>query len=100
MSIESWTTLLEAVGFVPVAKVRKSRRKAFVEWQDCRIEASLDEVCQVGSFIELELMAEPEGIESAKTCITSLAQALQLSGSERRSYLELLLNSSAPGGRE
>lgn len=90
-SIASWTALLEAVGFVPVAEVCKSRRKAFVEWQDRRIEASLDEVRQVGTFVELELMAEADGIESAKICINSLAQALELSGSERRSYLELLL---------
>ena len=94
-SVASWTELLEAVGFHPVAEVRKSRRKAFVPWENRRIEVSLDDVRQVGTFVELELIAESDDIRSEKTCIASLAQALGLAGSERRSYLELLLHRTA-----
>jgi adenylate cyclase, class 2 len=89
----SWTELLEALGFRAVAEVRKSRRKAMVPWQGRQIETSLDDVEQVGTFVELELMAEADGLEAAKTTIASLAKALGLSASERRSYLELLLSS-------
>ena len=91
-SASAWAGLLEAIGFAPLAEVRKSRRKADVLWQDRRVEASLDDVHRLGAFAELELVVESEGIEAAKACIGSLAEALGLTGSERRSYLELLLD--------
>jgi adenylate cyclase class 2 len=84
-------SLLEALGFAPIAEVCKYRRKATVFWQGRQIEAALDEVVDVGTFVELELVAEEEEVESARACIASLAEALGLSQSERRSYLELLL---------
>ena len=90
----AWAGLLEALGFQPVAEVRKRRRKAMVSWQDRRVEVSLDDVDGLGTFVELELMADDDvGIEAAKACIASLADHLGLSGSERRSYMELLLQS-------
>jgi adenylate cyclase class 2 len=86
-----WAALLEALGFRPVAEVGKDRRKALVAWEGRRIEVSLDRVDQVGTFVELELVTDSGGIADAKACIASLAERLGLSGSERRSYLELLL---------
>jgi len=83
--------LLEALGFTPVAEVCKHRRKAIIAWEGRQIEVSLDDVVELGTFVELELVAEDEDVESAKACIASLARGLGLSGSERRSYLELLL---------
>jgi adenylate cyclase class 2 len=87
----SWTSLLEAVGFRPVAEVRKSRRKAAVPWQGRHVEACLDDVDGVGTFVEFELMADESEVEAARACIQSLAHALGLTQGERRSYLELLL---------
>ena len=92
---EKWIGLLEALGFTPVGEVRKSRRKAHVAWQDRRVECSLDEVDEVGTFVELELVVEAEDIEPVKACIASLAAELGLAESERRSYLELLLGCRA-----
>ena len=92
---EKWIGLLESLGFTPVAEVRKLRRKAHVTWQDRRVEGSLDEVEEVGTFVELELVVDVEDIEPAKACIASLAAELGLVGSERRSYLELLLGRRA-----
>jgi adenylate cyclase class 2 len=89
--LEGWRELLEALGFRPVAEVRKSRRKALVAWQDRRVEVSLDVVEQLGTFVELELMASAEAVAAAKACIAALAGQLGLGRSERRSYLELLL---------
>jgi adenylate cyclase, class 2 len=89
-SAAQWTELLEVLGFAPVAEVRKSRRKAKVLWQGRRIEVSLDNVDRLGTFVELELVVDQSELEPAKACIASLAAALQLSTSERRSYLELL----------
>jgi adenylate cyclase class 2 len=89
---EAFADLLEALGFSPLAEVRKRRRKAKVPWQGRQVEVSLDYVTQLGAFVELELLTQPEGVEAAKECILALADRLQLAGSERRSYLELLLS--------
>jgi adenylate cyclase class 2 len=86
-----WEDLLQALGFTPVAEVRKRRRRAIVPWQGRAITATLDDVDQVGTYVELELAADDQDLEPAKDCIASLAAALGLSGGERRSYLELLL---------
>ena len=79
------------LGFRGVAEVRKLRRKALVAWQDHTVEVSLDVVEGLGTFVELELMADPEQMAAAKACIADMAGRLGLSGSQRRSYLELLL---------
>ncbi len=87
----AWRGLLEALGFRPVAEVRKSRCKAFVAWEGRTIEVSLDAIEGLGTFVELELMAAAAELEPAKARLASLAAKLGLVRSERRSYLELLL---------
>ena len=89
--LPSWTNLLEALGFTAVGEVCKSRRKAHLAWEGRDVEASLDEVEQLGTFAELELVVDPADMEAAKQCIMSLARVLELEGSLRQSYLELLL---------
>jgi adenylate cyclase, class 2 len=89
--VSAWTGLLEPLGFRIVGEVRKSRRKAEVDWQDRRVEVSLDEVEGLGRFIELELIVDSTDLDAAKGCIMSLAENLGLEGSERRSYLELTI---------
>ncbi len=89
-AVNDWASLLESLGFSPVAEVRKIRRKATVLWQDQKIEVTLDDVSEVGTFVELELGAEERGLDAARDCIASLAETLGLRKSERRSYLELL----------
>ena len=88
---EAWIGLLEVLGFEQVGEVRKSRRKVGIIWGGHWVEGSLDEVEGLGTFAELELIVEENQLAQAKSCIVSLAKALQLSQSERRSYLELLL---------
>jgi adenylate cyclase class 2 len=88
---EAWSDLLAALGFRPVAEVRKRRRKAHADWEGRRVEISLDDVDEVGTFVELELVTDPTDVEAAKAVLASLAKHLALSQSERRSYLELLL---------
>lgn len=90
-SAKAWAGLLDALGFAPVAEVRKSRRKVDIAWQGRRVEGSLDRVERLGDFAELELVVEGAGVESARACLASLAERLGLRRSERRSYLELLL---------
>jgi len=71
--------------------VRKRRRHAHIAWQDAEIEVALDQVGDLGDFVELELNADEESLDVAKPKIQSLADELGLTGSEQLSYLELLL---------
>ena len=80
------------IGFFSVAKVCKRRETLELKWQDTMVHVCLDDVEEVGGFVELELVVEDDGnIEEAKNLLNSLADALGLSGSIRTSYLELLL---------
>ncbi len=88
---DDWAQLLMALGFAPVASVQKSRRCGTLAWQQAEVEIALDEVTGVGQFIELELVADERDLEAARQRILSLATHLGLSGAERRSYLEMLL---------
>lgn len=88
---EQWASLLEVLGFSPVAVVCKRRRHAHIAWQDAEIEVALDQVEDLGDFVELEVSADEATLDTAKSKVQSLADELGLSGSEQRSYLELLL---------
>jgi adenylate cyclase class 2 len=86
-----FSELLAVLGFTQVAIVRKQRRKFHITQGDRKVEGALDEVNGVGTYVELELMADDANLDSAKEAISRLANALMLGPSERRSYLELLL---------
>jgi adenylate cyclase class 2 len=88
---DQFAAVLIELGFRPVAEVRKQRRKAMVERSGHAIEIVLDEVEQVGAFVELECKATKSDMEAAKAVIASLAVELGLTENERKSYLELLL---------
>lgn len=83
--------LLNALGFTPVAVVRKNRRPFHLNHGGREVEGALDEVDGLGTFVELELPANEESLDEAKRIIAALAAKLALGPSERRSYLELLL---------
>jgi len=83
--------LFAALGFAPVAEVRKHRRTFHLVWQGQQVEAALDEVAGLGHFVELEISASEETVDAARGALASLAGRLELAASERRSYLELLL---------
>ena len=81
------------IGFVSVAKVSKKRETMTLNWKGKAVEICLDEVDEVGSFVEVELVVEDDGdIESAKQTLLSLAKEVGLSGPIKTSYLELLLD--------
>ncbi len=88
---QQWRELLEVLGFKAVAEVRKQRRKVDLAWQGAAVVLTLDDVHQVGTFVELEIESDENGVERAKSQLAALADHLGLEGSERRSYLELLL---------
>jgi adenylate cyclase class 2 len=96
---EQFAALLEALGFRPVAEVRKRRRHAKLLWQEFPFEIARDEVEGVGRFVELEVSAGPDTLDAARSALAALAERLGLYGGERRSYLELLLSSQGSGFR-
>jgi adenylate cyclase class 2 len=88
--------LLGVLAFQPLMTIHKFRRKADFHWQDYDIEISLDEIDQLGSFLEVETTSDLKQLERAKKALESLAQALYLDRQEHRSYLELMLLQLGP----
>lgn len=88
---EQFGEILAALGFRPVAVVRKRREPGIIPWPGQPIHVAFDSVEQVGQFVELELVTEQAGLEQAKASVQALAAHLRLQKPERRSYLELLL---------
>jgi adenylate cyclase class 2 len=86
------TSLLEALGFTRVAEVRKRRTHSKLRWQGRKIGVSLDNIVNLGNFVELEIVTNPDDVAAAQECLASLASRLGLANSQRRSYLELLLD--------
>lgn len=91
---EDFLKLLGSLGYRPVAVVRKERRIYTLERGGYHVEVCLDNVESVGRFAEVEIMAPEEELPKARQVLMDLAAELGLSGSERRSYLELLLTKS------
>lgn len=87
--------LLQSLGFQPVAIVRKRRRSFEIDFVGRKVEGALDEVDGVGTYVELELMADEPGLEAATRIISTLAAELDLGPTERRSYLEMMLENTA-----
>lgn len=91
---EDFLKLLAHLGYRPVAVVRKERQIYQLERGGFQVEVCLDDVEGVGRYAELEIMAPEAQLDTARQTLFALAADLGLSGSERRSYLELLLTST------
>lgn len=92
-TVEAWTAVLVALGFRPVAEVAKERTVLSLERQSQAVEIAIDAVAGLGTYVELEVLAEETGLDAARECLAALARELGLAAAERRSYLELLLES-------
>ncbi|NOZ40264.1 MAG: class IV adenylate cyclase [Planctomycetes bacterium] len=91
-SVTQWDELLVALSFRRVAEVSKSRQIFHLQRDGQTIELAVDNVQDVGDFIELEIVVANEAeIAPAQQKIATLASELQLEGAQRRSYLEMLL---------
>ena len=90
-SADQFAESLDLLGFRRVAEVRKQRRDATLVRSGHTIEIVLDDVEQVGAFVELECMPTKPKWKTPKKAIASLAAELGLRENERKSYLELLL---------
>lgn len=85
--------LVTRLGYRPVAVVTKTRQVFRTHRQGYNLEICLDEVKDLGRFVELEILAPEDQLDQARRVLQAAAGELGLSDSERRSYLELLLQS-------
>ncbi len=95
--IESFEQLLSVLGFEPLMTIHKVRRQATAERNGYEVEICVDEIDQLGYFVELETSSDLEHLEKAKQALSGLATELKLDRQERRSYLELMLHQLNPG---
>jgi adenylate cyclase class 2 len=91
-----WLEMLERLGFEPLPAVEKRRhnyqRPTHNTAPFSQIHATIDEVQQLGTFAELELLVTDEShIAGAAEAIQQLAASLQLHALQPRSYLSLRL---------
>jgi adenylate cyclase class 2 len=86
-----YAQLLTVLGFEPRREVQKRRVCGRFQWQGWSVSVALDDVRQLGKYVELELNARLEQLDGARAVLLELASHLGLPGPERRSYLELLL---------
>jgi adenylate cyclase class 2 len=92
--------MLVSLGYRPVAVVRKRRTVYHLTRGPFAVEVCADDVDRVGSFVEVEVVAEEARFEEAKAAVLALAAELGLTHQERRSYLEMLLETEQMNGRE
>jgi adenylate cyclase class 2 len=85
------TVMLESLGFRENLTVIKRRRPYRLEWESREVHIVLDTVARLGEFVELETIASESEWQAARDLLQRLSAQLQLQSSERRSYLELLL---------
>jgi adenylate cyclase, class 2 len=90
-SAQGFIQILEHLGYRPTAVVRKRRRIYRLSRDGFSLEICLDEVEELGCFVELEIVAAEDRLDAARATLQGLAAELGLTQSERRSYLELLL---------
>jgi adenylate cyclase class 2 len=88
---EAMSQLVTRLGYRPVAVVAKTRRVFRTHRQGFNLEVCLDEVKDLGRFVELEILAPEDRLDEARKVLLTTAAELGLTDSERRSYLELLL---------
>ncbi len=98
-ALEAMSQLLTNLGYHLVAVVQKIRRVFRTNKEGFGLEICLDEVTDVGRFVELEILAAEERLDEARRVLQGAAADLGLTASERRSYLELLLASRKPANR-
>jgi adenylate cyclase, class 2 len=91
--------LLLALRYTPSIEVKKTRT-IYRHRAQKDIELAWDEVEGLGTYLELELQV-PEGDQAqALHVLQAMSQVMGLGPEERRSYLELLLNSPHPAEGE
>jgi adenylate cyclase class 2 len=88
---EDFCRILECLKYRATAVVRKQRVAYHLDRGGFALEVTLDDVAEVGKFIEVEIQAPPESLEAGRAVLLQVVADLGLTQTERRSYLEMLL---------
>ncbi|MBT4867516.1 MAG: class IV adenylate cyclase [Planctomycetaceae bacterium] len=88
---EQLAEMFGLLGFKEVRTVTKRRTPYHLTWNDLAIELTLDEVDGLGSFVEIETLADESSLDIARDAILQLADHLGLQDHQRKSYLGMLL---------
>jgi adenylate cyclase class 2 len=88
----AFAELLTKLGYRASGLVKKKRAIYQAERRGFPMEVCLDDVDGLGSFVELEIRAEENQLDRARTVLIECAEELGLTASERRSYLQMLPN--------
>ena len=87
---QPWHDVLTALGFQPVAVVTKSRRRGTLTEDGRSFDVVLDVLPELGTFTEIETIAEEADAGAARQALLDLAGTLNLDESIRTGYLEML----------
>ncbi|MCH9653951.1 MAG: class IV adenylate cyclase [Planctomycetes bacterium] len=90
-AFEQMAEMLELLGFQPLRTIKKRRTPFTYLHHHNSFEIAIDEVEGLGTFAEIELMAEESGLQEAETAIIQLAETLVLTDSILKSYLGMLI---------
>lgn len=88
---DGWAEILTRLGFQAVATVTKRRTCFQLDRNGRAFEITIDQVEGLGTFAEVETLAEEASRDAAEQAVQALAAELQLGDAEPRSYLEMLL---------
>ena len=84
-------TFFRRLGFRFVACIHKRRTTLRIQRDKWSILVCLDEVVELGSFVEIEAMSESEDLAQAKQIVCQLQQEIGLGEPILTSYLRMLL---------
>jgi adenylate cyclase class 2 len=88
---EQYLKLFGLLGYRFVAVVRKQRRSGPYQREGFELTLCLDEVEGLGGFCEIEILAERDKLDRARTIVETVARELGLTTLEPRSYLGMVL---------
>ena len=94
-SAADFKEMLCALGFEPVREVKKRRQRFQLHWFEREFELAIDEVAELGTFVELETLATADTRDHAREAVLHLAEQCELRTPEKRSYLRMLLEQDA-----
>ncbi len=89
---EQTLAMFVAMGFTPVATLRKFRQPNKIEWNGQKLKVEIDDAGELGLYAEVEVLLDDQAdVPAAEAAIKSLAAELGLTEYEPRSYLRMWL---------
>ena len=99
-TFEQLAEILELLGLEQVRTIKKRRTPYTYPHHQHSFEITIDEVQELGTFAEIELLAEEDQLALAEAAIIELAKTLGLSNQIRLSYLGMLMDRETESASE